>query len=255
MMIKRVSCVFRLVDSVLGSPLTANQAELTLNGEAVRPVYKTGGYFVLIDLPEGEYRIGIRSALFQPDEIPVRVSYEKPFDERRDVISLMMNPSPRHPAAHTGVTVTGRLEKGRGTVFYMARNTGGFKIAEDMAAAGNQSIKLFAHSGRTTLPVVCLINDKDPQKAEMAELIASEGDSFHLAAPLRVGHKRSTELIPMIRFRSGEDGRFFVKLPAGYSTRDEEGKLLLRLFIPSEGGMTVQTLSVSPKGETDVGVL
>lgn len=254
-MIKRVSCVFRLVDSVLGTPLTANQAELTLNGEAIRPVYKTGGYFVLIDLPEGEYRVGIRSPLFQPDEIPVRVSYEKPFDERRDLVNLLMNPSPRHPSAHTGVTVTGRFKTACGTVFYMARSTGGFKIAEDLAAAGNHSIKLFAQSGRITLPAVCLIHDKDPKKIELTELVSSNGDVFNLAAPLRLAHKRSTELIPLIRFRSGEDGRFFIKLPAGYNTRDEEGRMVLRLFVPGETGMTVQTLAVSPKGETDVGTL
>lgn len=254
-MIKRVSCVFRLLDSVRGTPLTATQAELLLDGEACKPVYKAGGYFVLIDLTEGEHRIGIRSSLFQPDEFAVRISYEKPFDERRDVITVRMNPSPLHPAARTGVSVRGCLASGAASVFYIARNIAGFKIAEDHAAAGNSQIKLFSQSTAVSLPLVCLINDKDTKKAEFAEVISANGDMYSLAAPLRYPHKRSTELIPMVRYRCGDGGEFFIKLPSGYGAKDESGQITLKLFAETEGGLTVREITVSPKGETHVGTV
>ncbi len=254
-MIKRVSCVFRLLDSVRGTPLTATQADFLLDGEPCKPVYKAGGYFVLIDLPEGEHRIGIRSALFQPDEFGVRISYEKPFDERRDVITVRMNPSPLHPAARTGVSVSGRLASGGSAVFYIARHTVGFKIAEDHAAAGNDQIKLFSQSTAVSLPSVCLVNDKDMKKAEFVEVISASGDVYCLAAPLCYAHKRSTELIPMIRYRCGEGGEFFIKLPSGYGAKDASGQIALTLFVETEDGLAVREIFVSPKGETHVGTV
>ncbi len=254
-MIKRVSCVFRLLDSLKRMPLTATQAEFILDGEPCKPVYKAGGYFVLIDLPEGAHRIGIRSALFQPDEFSVTVSYAQAFDERRDVVTVMMNPSPLHPMARTGTAVRGCFGGDAPKVFYILGHTNGFKIAEDHAVAGGQQIKLFALGAAVTLPVICLVNDKDPKKAEFVEItsVASvSGDVYGLAAPLRFAHKRSTELIPMIRYRSGEDGTFFVKPPSVGGAKDER---ILKLFFETHDGLTVREVLVSPGGEISVGTV
>jgi hypothetical protein len=233
-------------------PLTAAQAEFSLNGEPCKPVYKTGGYFVLIDLPEGTYRIGVRSALFQPDEFAVAVSYEKPFDERRDVVTVMMNPSPLHPMAGTGLAVRGCLGSDAPRVFYILGRAGGFKIAEDHAVAGGQQIKLFALSKSVTLPLVCLVNDKDPRKAEFVEVNAVSDDRYGLAAPLRFDHKRSTELIPMIRYRCGEDGSFFIKPTSVDGGKDGH---LLKLFYETSDGLVVREVSVPASGEIFVGTV
>ncbi len=251
-MIKRVSCVLRLLDSMSRRPLTASQAELFLDGELCKPVYKPGGYFVLIDLPEGEHRIGIRSGLFQPDEFSVTVSYAQAFDERRDVVTVMMNPSPLHPMARTGLAVRGCFEADAPDVFYILGHTNGFKIAEDHAVAGGCQIKLFALSASVTLPLICLVNDKDAKKAEFVEITSvnsGSGDVYGLAAPLRFAHKRSTELIPMLRYRCGEDGSFFVKPPSAVG---REGTRL-KLFYETSDGLVVREVPISSDGKALVG--
>lgn len=254
-MIKRVSCVLRLFDSTLCTPLLASQAEVRVDGQRVKPIWKPGGYFVLSDLPEGEHNVWVGSALFFHDELTVNVDYSRVFDERRDVLTVMLNPSEAHPAVQSGISLRGRFSRDGVTVFYIPRGTQGFKIAEDGADAGRTKIKLFTKSSNVRVPRLCYINDKNAKNGEFVLLSAVEGEEYTLASPLKKPHKRAAELVPVLKYRSNADGSFFARLPQGYKLDPEIGKLELTVLVEASDEVVSHTLTLTSKGENDVGVI
>ena len=252
-MIKRVSCVLRLCDSTQGRVLQANEVRFWLNGIAVTPLYKPGGYFILIDLPEGVHHIAIRSAAFQPDELDdVRVDYSRPFDQTMDVRTVVLNPSASHPAARSGVAIKGRFSGGR-TGFYIARGKAQLKLAQDGAVAGMCRLKLFSGTKRILLPSLFYIRDKVAKQGEFVMVTASDEDEYTLGSPLRYPHKRSADFVPMVRYLSEADGSFFAVLPMGYSPDPDTGRIEAELLIEQDDTLIGKTVSLSAKSENDLG--
>ena len=252
-MLKQVSCVLKLCDSAQNRPLVASQARIYLDGGQARPLYKTGGYFVLIDLQEGEHHIAIRASQFQPDEFDVTVDHSRRFDERMDVVNVMLNPNELHPLAASGVSVRGRFKSGKKTTFYIARSRAQLKIAEDGAQVGRQRLKLFCGS-TVRLPSLFQICDKVRDQREFVMINAADGDEYLLGTPLRFAHRRSTELLPMVKYVSGADGSFFAVLPSGYRA-DASGKIEVEVLVETDGGLESVKLSLDGKGVHDVGVI
>lgn len=250
-MLKQVSCVLKLCDSAQNRPLSASQVQIFLDGMQVRPLYKTGGYFVLIDLREGVHHIAIHASQFQSDELDVTVDHSRGFDERLDVVNVMLNPNESHPAAASGVSVRGRFAGGKTTVFYVARSRAQLKIAEDGAQTGRQRIKLFC-GGVVRLPSLFQICDKAQDQREFVMINAADGDEYLLGSPLRFAHRRSTELLPMVKYVSGADGSFFAVLPSGYRA-DASGKIEVEMLAETDGGLKSVKLSLDGKGLHDVG--
>ncbi len=253
-MIKRVSAVLRLCDSALGRVLQASEARIWLDGAAVAPIYKPGGYFVLIDLPAGPHHVSIHSAAFQPDELDILVDYSRPFDETMDVKTVMLNPGAAHPAVRSGVIIRGRFAVGR-TAFYIARGQAQLKLAQDGAGEGTCKLKLFSGGKHIMLPSLFYIRDKTAKSGEFVMINASEGDEYTLGSPLRHSHRRSADLIPMVRYLSEADGSFFAMLPAGYKADAASGKIEAELLIAHGDALLSRAVSLVPKGENDMGVI
>ena len=74
-MIKRLSCVVKLIDSFTGRPAAPADAAVFCDGKPIRHQYKAGGFFVLSDLSEGAHTLLIRSWKFQPERLDVTVDY------------------------------------------------------------------------------------------------------------------------------------------------------------------------------------
>ena len=81
-MTHRASLVLRLTDGFRGQPVASAAAvRFWLNGQAVKPLYKPGGWFVLIDLPPGEYTVRVDGPGFCPLEWTAVLPYVTGFLE------------------------------------------------------------------------------------------------------------------------------------------------------------------------------
>lgn len=249
-MLKQVSCVVKIYDSSTNTALQPAQVRLSLDGSAIKPVYKNGGYFVLIDLPEGEHTLLVTSAVFQPQEQLITVDHSRRFDENMDVIPIMLNPSAQNPGAVRGHALKGAFSSAERVSFYVANGKTCLKLAEDNAEKGKKTVKLFAGSARVVLPSLFQINDKTEKNREFVMINAARGDEYILAKPLKYAHKRSTEFIPMVRYQSAEDGSFFAVLPAGSCTEGE-----VTLLIEKGGKLVAKTAAVKGTGVNDAGTI
>ena len=78
MVIKRLSCVFRLSDAGSGRLLTRSEVSFREGGAVIKHEYKPGGYFVLTDLPEGDHTITVTAPGYQQEQAVITVVSFRP---------------------------------------------------------------------------------------------------------------------------------------------------------------------------------
>ncbi len=249
-MIKRVSCVLKIFDSSTNYPLKRSQVCISVDGCAAEVIYKEGGYFVLADLAEGEHKIEITSTVFQNESLLINVDYSVNFNELMDVLTVMLNPSERHPQALRGCVLKGTFSKAECISFYVASSSVGLKLAEDNADKGKQTVKLFSGGARVMLPSLFHINDKTEKNCEFVMINSARGDEHILGKPLQFAHKRSTEFIPMVQYHSAEDGSFFAVLPAGSYSSGE-----VTMLIESKNKLISKTITVNKTGINNIDIV
>ena len=114
MVIKRLSCVFRLSDAGSGRLLTRSEVSFREGGAVIKHEYKPGGYFVLTDLPEGDHTITVTAPGYQQEQAVITVDHAR-FSALDSVSYIALNPSRRHPAADRYPSLCGSAP-GFGTV-------------------------------------------------------------------------------------------------------------------------------------------
>ena len=105
------------------------------------------------------------------------------------------------------------------------------------------------------LPSLFYIRDKAAKPGEFVMIHAADGDEYTLEAPLRQAHRRSADLIPMVKYLSEADGSFFAMLPVGYRADAASGKIEAELLIARGDELLSRTVSLVPKGENNLGDL
>ena len=236
------SIIFQIVDRLRRRPLLAPEVRILVNGQPVRPLYKSGGYFIFTDMPAGEASFEIVSPVFQKEVISAAI----PEAGNGYILRhLLMNPSEAYPFESSVATISGRmLEKKNplaGRQFHVIPGDGGevMKIAEDKAEAGNCHIKLFITVPERQLyfPGLYIIKDREEAKREVC-LITGRGDqegSFTLEKGMKYSHARGTSLVGVIECTTTADGKFFTAL------QDlKAGKANLDFLIRTEGGRSIK---------------
>ena len=144
MVIKRLSCVFRLSDAGSGRLLTRSEVSFREGGAVIKHEYKPGGYFVLTDLPEGDHTITVTAPGYQQEQAVITVDHSR-FSALDSVSYVALNPSRRHPAADRYPSVCGSAP-GFGTV-YAVRAAGNLRVAEERSEAGASEVRMFQETG------------------------------------------------------------------------------------------------------------
>ena len=193
---KHVSLVLGLRDGCRGLPLgSLNSVQVTLDGERYLPVYKAGGWFVFVDLQPGPHRVVLSGRKFLSEQVDVDIpetgtvelhrslqpSPYYPFPDGMTCVTATVE-GPKGPAANTEVLLVSPLEKDL------------FKVAEDDAAAGKRSVKLFAAQKKALAGVPGAFFLVDGPRSELCALTGREEDIYQLGAPLTQSHKRGTAL-------------------------------------------------------------
>lgn len=256
-MIKRLSGVYKLNDRCVNRAVLNSEVTLLVDGKKFPHVYKDGGFFVLVDLPEGEHTVTLKSWKYQTQELTLNVDYSVDFDEKKSVCHVVMNPSRNHPSAIGAISVSGKLQlsEEKETDFYIMRDRVDFKIAEDSADEGKTEIKLFCSSVKPMLPSTFMIKDKKSDKNEFVVITGMDGETemFFLDAPLKFSHARSTAVVPMTKCRTDKDGSFYAVMNGLGKTDSDSYELVLMM---ESGGKTLsKTVNVAKKGETRLDTL
>lgn len=249
-MTKRLSFALRLFDVCLNRPLLRSEAEIFADGARVRCEYKQGGYFVVCDLPEGEYTVEIRSFMLQTAALPVTVDYSPELTAAQQTYYICMNPSKDHPQALKLPSISGSV-KGAHSI-YVLRERAALKIAEDNAVAGSENIRLFGTT--PTLPSMFRIRDKKGG-GETVTISGFDGEAYILTSPLRSDHARSEEAVPLIEVGCDENGGFFFVLPPDFTPDKNSGEISVHIYSYDEKNAKTAEIKAAPKGTTELGEL
>lgn len=248
---KKLSCVLKITGGVTAKVLEHTDVLIFADGEPIRYEYKSGGYFVLTDMPEGAHSLKVQSYGFQQEELEINIDYRMIKRAEQTVINLALSPSPLHPSAFGMPSVSGRAKGFR--ELYVQRHSMELKIAEDNAAAGSNKIRLFCRSTKPTLPSFALIGDRLGETCEIVILKTAAGDAYMTDKPLRYDHQRSEHVVPLMRLRCDEDGTFYLLLTPDL-TSEREKDLIPLIFLAEKDGMICSTLSMAmPEGKTELG--
>ena len=248
---KSISCVLKISDSATKKVLGSSQVQIYVDNVLAHHEYKQGGYFVLIDLPEGEHTVQIRSFCFQGEDFCIKVDQSTVQKPENMVRYLMLNPSEKHPAAASMPAIRGRAS-GYDRIYILC-HSGMLKVAEDDAAAGRTEIKLFCANSKPVLPCTYRIKDRKADMCEFVTLKGADGDVFMLDKPLKYAHPRSADVVPMISVSCGVGGEFFFLLSKEFQ-RSEEG-IALTILAERSGAVYTADVKASSKGVTELGDL
>lgn len=249
MVIKRLSCVFRLTDGCMNRPLFGSEAALYSGGVKLHHEYKTGGFFVVTDLPAGEYPITILAHGYQRETVNVTVSESVAGNGLAQVNYIALNPSAEHPAAVRMASVSGTAPEY--DTLYVVRPVGNMRVAEESVSAGSSEIRMFSEGKTPSFPLDFVIGSG--AHAEIVTFIGNDNGICRTAEPFRYPHKRSEAARPLIRLQCG--GGFFLLVPGIFPTDKETGRIPLKFAAVKGGKVVFASVEAVPARRTDVGEL
>lgn len=245
--------MLRITDGVTSQALKRPEALIFADGEPIRYEYKSGGYFVLTDMPEGAHCLKVQSYGFQQEELDINIDYRMINRAEQAVTELVLSPSPLHPSAFGAPSVSGSAKGFR--ELYVQKQSMELKIAEDNAAAGSNKLRLFCRSTKPPLPSFALIGDRICETCEIVTLKTADGDVYTTDKPLRYDHARSEPIFPLVKLRCNGDGTFYLLLTPNLTWGSENGMIPLT-FLAEKDGVIRSVLSMAmSEGKTELGEL
>ncbi len=202
----RLSAVLLVSDGFSGKPLAQSAVRVSLDGDAVKPEYRAGGYFAFVNLEPGLHEIRLEGPYYRPETVRAIVP-ESGYDER----FITLKPNERYPFGQSVTRLKLRaLYKHKPAandgVLIASRSTFDPKIAQDDLKKGDRQSKLFMRGSPEglRLPARFLIVDaKLSEVCVLTEAFDAIG-TFH--QPLSAAHKRGKPLYPASEYRLDENG-------------------------------------------------
>lgn len=237
------SAVCRVRDGYTGRILHSSALLCTLDGAPVRPLAKTDGILVLLDLTPGRHRLTLRAAGYQEEWVDITASREQTPE-----LEITMKPGEGYPfrgaTTRLELTVIAGDLPAAGRQLWLAAPTGPeLKVAQTKAEAGTDRFRLYCKGPEAAVPSGAYLI-ADGAESEIVFLRSLEEEMGTLAAPLLRDHGRSRSLLPAQRYHTGADGRITAVLQTACTLEvyDEERGLLASL--PMEQGENRRTISL-----------
>lgn len=212
------SAVCRVRDGYTGREMRPSSLVCAVDGVPCRPVGKEGGYLVLVNLSHGPHCLSLRCRGYQEEWVEFQA------DGGTRELDITMKPGVGYPfgGAVTRLMLTVREKKvpAAGRMVWLASAGPELKIAQANVEAGERDMRLYCKGA--AVPGAYLV--EDGKNSEIVILRALEGETGHLAAPLKSGHSRSKRLLPVQRYHTGEDGMLTAvfRAPGAVQVYDED---------------------------------
>ena len=207
-----VSAVLLLRDGFLGTPIETSGALFRIDGTPSQPQSKPGGYRIWTDLPAGKHTLTVSQRGFQTEEIELDIQPGKPWEG-----CAALKPGMGYPFGKGAVTMhltvlRGERPLANGTVWLAVADEPPLKLAQDKAAKGDQTMRLFCKGEAKALPVPGSFLLEEKKAPELVFLQAYEQEEGRLAEPLAHAHVRGKALLPAQAYHTDEQGRISVML-------------------------------------------
>lgn len=212
-MIRRtVSAALLLRDGFTGRLIPSAASVLcTLDGRAVRPVRKTDGYLVLMDLEPGEHTLSLRCLRYRDEVLSLSIPAKGTLEMEVD-----LKPGPGYPfPADTVYLSLSAPEAGEEPVWAAAPWYFRLKLAQAAKADEGTELRLFWSGNPAQFPVPGTFLTVDEKNPELLRLVAIRGETGELSSPVQKAHARGTELRPARPFRTGPEGTVELVFPYG----------------------------------------
>lgn len=198
------SAVCRVRDGYTGQPLQGSALVCALDGAALRPLAKAGGYLVLLDLAPGRHRLSLRSHGYQEEWVDFQAG------QGTQELEITMKPGKGYPfrgeITRLELTVTEQGRPAAGQQLWLAAPARWeLKIAQTRAEAGYDQFRLYCKGPESAVPPGPYLI-ADGADSEIVFFRGLDGEMGSLAAPLARPHSRSRPLLPAQRYHTGPDG-------------------------------------------------
>lgn len=210
---KHVSLALNLSDGFLNRPVKSFMGmRFFLNGLEVKPILKTDGWCIFINLPQKTHELRIESRAFAP--YVLQFTIENPAEDSLEVYHTLA-PTEKYLFGRRVVTATLRVAYQKAplvgeTVYIAGAAEKPLKLAQDKAAAGDRQYNLFSEKPVQLLNLPGQYLVEDGAKTEVLSLVQKEEDGSFLAAePLQFEHSRGAAFVPVQAYLAGENGQFF----------------------------------------------
>ena len=205
MITMHASLICQVRDGYTGRPLEGSALLCTLDGAAVRPLAKPGGYLILLDLPSGSHRMTLRCRGYQEEWVEFAV------DEGTRELVVTMKPGEgypfRGPVTRLSLTVTEGGTPAEGKRLWLAVPAPWeLKVAQTRAEKGQLQLRLYCKGPQSAVSsgAYLLADGENSEIVELQELMEEMGA---LAAPLLRSHGRGCPLMLAQCYRTGPDGQ------------------------------------------------
>ena len=185
MITMHASLICQVRDGYTGRPLEGSALLCTLDGAAVRPLAKPGGYLILLDLPFGSHRMTLRCRGYQEEWVEFAV------DEGTRELAVTMKPGTPAEGKRLWLAVPAPWE---------------LKVAQTRAEKGQLQLRLYCKGPQSAVSsgAYLLADGENSEIVELQELMEEMGA---LAAPLLRSHGRGCPLMLAQCYRTGPDGQ------------------------------------------------
>ena len=209
---RTVRAALLLRDGFTGRPIRSDTGVLCqLDGRPVRPVRKQDGYLVLTDLEPGDHILSLQCGRYREEELSLTVPARGMAEREVDLIPGKGYPFPAETAC-LHLTVPGA---GGENVWAAMPGRCRLKLAQEKKRDGETALRMFCSGDPGWLPVPGAFLTMDKEGTELIRLLAVQGDTGELSAPMQRAHPRGTELRPALRFRTDGEGKARLLFPRG----------------------------------------
>lgn len=183
---------------------------VSLEGAARKPVRKSDGTYLFLDVPAGVYTLSVASPAFMPYREQVDLSALPPL---APVVTVPLLPGPgyAYPPASTALLVRIEDEAGKPVAgadieaYALDDAAARARVAQDGLTAGDDVIAAGSFKGNTFAGECLLLrNAENEELLRIAEMLP--GDRIRTRRPLACGFRRGAQLMPAVVTRSSLDG-------------------------------------------------
>lgn len=218
---RKVSAAFLLRDGFTGQTIAGGSGiRCSIDGRPLfRPVWKKDGYLVLMDLEPGEHELVIKRSGYRDETVALSIKEDAMLE---DSISLKPGVGYRFPSDTVRVTLSlkrGKVFSSGAQLWLGIQPRIRLVIAQELAKAGENSVRLFCGGSASLLPIPGHFLLMDSSAPELLYLRSLRSENGEFSSPLEAEHARGTELIPMQSYLADAEGTVRILLP-------EPGKLI-----------------------------
>jgi hypothetical protein len=205
-----------LIDSYTSAPVLGNDHLVSIVGMSVKPIPKTGGYYVFTDLPKAFYQIEIKSKFYMQENIEVSPDF---LESKEPILYVPLMPNTQYPFGEEATALVALLKNNQGSPAVKVKAKATItslecvkaKLAQDFNAESSDPIYFAQIVGKITIGDRFFIQSGSGAAEYFRIVKVDEGmRSYSLQTPLQSTYEKGSLLFPVIESQSDNKGELLL---------------------------------------------